>query len=416
MGRFLTVLHAISLYVELSLVIYVLTLLDGESWQLVLGLLIASLILCNFVSAVRVNQTMDFYRKPCNLFYCIIFHFLQMGLLWRYVKLVIKFNPAHSRDMMKLKLLHNCIVSVPVLLYLSLLYLQHGALHHEYMTVAVTCFISVCLTLSHFSDFQCRDRTDYGVFICALFWKVFMLFSRFSAIVWALSGTNGLWAAFILGVHFIVLMIWNQLRDQSHKDCSGTRIWLILLAVANTLDMTLSEYKTSIHWLIGFYSLMLGENVAMIGVAYSSLERPHDLFHTLWLMAVFASFSAGLLLSLVTMTLCAQEKKTALQMMLNRWCSCCQQDENDAAFLWDAYDTKRKPTGYSNKAFVIEDKQKHVDILNNPLGVSDIVSLTTAATTGPATPTDEVVVVESPSHTDHLKRPLANEKQVTGKF
>ncbi|XP_067936672.1 uncharacterized protein [Watersipora subatra] len=209
-------------------------------------------------------------------------------------------------------------------------------------------------------------------------------------------------------------MIWYQLRDQERSNrCSGFRVWLILLAAANIIDVTISDYKTSISWLIGYYAVILAENIAMVGIWYSALSEFAGFQQTLWLVAAFASFSVGLLLSLVVLTLTSREK-SGLQKLLDRGCPCGDKLEDESSFFWDSYNSNYKPKGIYNKAFVIEDRQKHVDILNNPLGVSDVVSLTTAATTGPSSPSDGNVV-ESPSHTDHLRRPLAKEKQVKGK-
>lgn len=416
MGRVQSVICAISYVVELSLVIYTLGLLEAVGWQLLLGLLIGSMLLCNIISAVRVSQTFNFYREPCNLLICLVLHLFQLGIIWRFCKLVKPFNRKHSRDLMKIQLVHNFILSVPVVLYMSHLYLQGGAVEHVYVAVITASFLSTVLTLSYFSNFQCKDETDYGVWLCTIMWRSCMLFARFSALIWALRSPESLWAGLILVAHFLILMIWYQVHDQSKGDnCSGFRVWLIVLSLANTLDLTISEYKVSMEWFVGFFALVLGENITLVGIWYWSVSQPDGLMHTMWLVTAFASYSAGLLLSLAAMSLSAREKKTLFQRIFNRLCQCAQAGNDDSHLAWDAYDTdKPRSTGHTNQAYNVEERQKHVDIMNNPLGVNDVASLSTVTPSHPTSPIE--VVVDSPSCTDHLKRPWACDKQVTGKL
>ena len=111
MGRMTVTVQVIVFYLEIGFMVYL--LIDdkinylSEQWQIVLGLLAVSSLLVNIASGVRTCQTMDFYHKPCGLIICALAHFLQLGPLWRYLKLLSLYESPDNSDLMKLKLLHQ---------------------------------------------------------------------------------------------------------------------------------------------------------------------------------------------------------------------------------------------------------------------------------------------------------------------
>lgn len=372
-------------YMEMIVTMYMLTMLQGIPWLITFGTMVGSSILCNIISAARIHQVVDFQEKPCGLCMCVFSHLIQMGPLWRYLKLTILYDPDDSEDLLRIKLLHTCAFSIPTMLYLINLYLHQNDTSTIYLVLSAFCFISTVLTVTHFSDFHKKGRYGLMVWVCSMFWRLFMLFSRFSALVWALNSPHNLWIALILGIHFLILMILYQLREQSDEtSCSGLRVWLLLLALTNTLDMTIADYKTSLQWLVGYYAFILSENIVMVILWYTSLGDPYNMQHTLWLISVFASFALGLLLALATMSLQSRaDSKTSLPCYNALTCclECRRKKQKRGALSWDSYDTRFKTTYHTNKAFDMGERQKHVDIINNPLGVADAISLSTATNT-----------------------------------
>ena len=418
MGRMTVTVQIIVFYLEIGFMVYLLidkTNYLSEQWQIFLGLLAGSSLLVNIASGVRTCQTMDFYHKPCGLIICALAHFLQLGPLWRYLKLLSLYESPDNSDLMKLKLLHHCTFSTPTLIYFCQLYLMDTSRISVLIMISL-CYISMVTTLTHFSNFTTEEKPGCATWLCTLLWRVFMLFSRFSALVCALSSPHALWVVLILGIHYLVLMIWYQLREPSDQSsCTLFRVWLLLLALANTLDLTVSEYKVPIEWLVGYYTLTLSENIGMVAMWYSYVGADNNHYNTLWLLAVFASFALGLLLALTSLTLRKYEnKKKALQRTLNCCCPGSRRDDIDRApMVWDSYDVKRsKTTCHVNKGFEFEERQKHVDILNNPLGINskDITTLSTPAT-NPTSPVSQTLRITQ-CHTPTRSPEKYNHRQV----
>jgi len=389
MGRVLLTLHLLLYFAEISLIIFLLTMfLQDSYWRITFCLLLFSSFLCNISSYARIGQTMDFYHKPCGLFTCALLHILQLGLLWRYIKMLILYENADSRDFMCIRLLHTCSCSIPVLLCVVSKYLDKDE-QPFYVILAAVCFVSSILTFATFSQFNENIHQSISAVLSTLLWRTFTLFSRLSALTLCLVSIHGLWALMVLGAHFIVLMIWYQLREQSKQDkCTRLRMWLLVLSFADTIDLTIASYKIGIEWLVGYYATILCESTIIVVIRYASLEQPYKFQDALWLVTVFASLALGLLLSLITMVLSVKEqKKTTLQKTLKCCCPGSRRGHSDKLpYAWDSYETKRKPTCYANKAFEFEERQKHVDIINNPLGVSDVVSLGANTTPGVSSP------------------------------
>lgn len=410
MGRFTITAQIITYYLEIGLSCYLLIFhLDYLSWPwlFLVGLLTCSSIMVNIASGVRISFTMDFYKKKCGLFLCTLVHFLQLGPLWRYLKLLSIYDPSDFSDLMKLKLLHCFVFSTPITLYLAQKLMADSIDIHLLMMVFVS-YASIVVTLTHFSDFSGKETSGYVMSVCSFLWRLFMLFSRLSALTWVLSSPHSMWVILVLGIHYLILVIWYQLRETSDEnDCTPFRVWLTLLALANTLDLTISDYQVSIEWLTGFYALSLSENVAMIAIWYSSANETNDHQLTLWLVVIFTSFALGLLFAMATLTLKNHEStRTALQHFLQCCCPGSKRNQScDGALIWDSYDVKRKKASYyTNKAFDIEERQKHVEIINNPLGITskDVVSLSTH--TGPRSP---MQLSDHPSHHKANASPVA---------
>lgn len=412
MGRLTATAQILIFFLEIGFLVYL--LIDSfeylsEQWQISVGFLAGSSFLINLASGVRICHTMDFYKKPCGLLACVSAHIIQLGPLWRYFKLLSLYESSDNNDFMKLKLLQHCTFSAPILIYLSNIYILDTN-QQSFLVMISLSYLSIVITLTHFSNFTTKEKPGCATWMCILLWRVFMLFSRFSALVCALSSPYSMWVVLIIGIHFLVIMIWYQLRELSDQsDCTPFRVWLLLLALANTIDLTISDYKVPIEWLVGYYTLTLSENIAMVAMWYSSISADSNHYNTLWLVAVFASFALGLLLALTSLTLSNYEnKKQALQKALKCCCPGSRRDDIDRApFVWDSYDVKRKKkTCVTNKGFEFEERQKHVDIINNPLGISskDMTSLSTPGTnpTSPVYTTPNMIPpTRSPEKSNH---------------
>lgn len=117
LGILLSVLSMVLLLVETGLQIHLaLHRDDFTSFVLILSLVTGPLVIVNIISTVLVFRTMDFTGRGCARMICILLHFLQVGLLWRCLKLILLFDEHDWRDFIMLRLIHTALQSFPLVI------------------------------------------------------------------------------------------------------------------------------------------------------------------------------------------------------------------------------------------------------------------------------------------------------------
>ena len=318
-----------------------------DEWTWLLSLIGSASVLCNLMSLTRIHETMDFKNRKLAFGICILMHIFQLGPLWRFIKICFVYFRQDNTDFMKLKLLYNSLASIGVVLTQSRILVID--LSDPWIAFPVVAsFLSVLTTLTHFSTMNDVHSANFCLqTITTIAWRVCMLFSRFSIIIWISISELAHWIILVLGLHYLLILVILQTRI--NKGHWKHRLWLIILSLMNVAEIT-SEKPLQLDWILAFYSGTLCEMVAIV-VTGEILLREMTLTHSLWLLAMLASFSLGLLLCLLSLKLSEGNSQT-LRSVLQ---SCCpgQPDKDVTSLSWDgAYDVQEKKTsGHDNPAF-----------------------------------------------------------------
>lgn len=390
MGRFSATVQILLYYTELTFFIYIL-LADVQHysalWWILLVWMLSAVILLNLVSVIRIKSQMDFYHKRFGLFICSMMHLILQGPFWRYVKVVCVYEEEEFHDFTKMSLFYSCVYSVPIMVFLSRSYLL--AVYSVSLLLMIgcsICFLSSVISFTHFTSFNLNKEAIFNpaTQVLSFLWRVFMIFARVSTLIWAFASPYYVWITLAVGVEFLLLVIWFQMNEVfSRSSRISRRLWLVCLAFAHLIDLTPSDMKVSLTWMVAYYSLNLSETIGVVILWHcSSNQVLQDSIHVVWVMAVLASFAIGLLMSLGVKSFKVNEDQTSyIQKALRCCCPGSKRERLErVSYIWDSYDTKNRLLSV-RPMYTREQRQQHIDIIDNPLGVDDSVSLTNVTNT-----------------------------------
>lgn len=381
--RFPALIQQIVLYFELALIIYFLVTTSprDDLWWLIVALSTASQIITNTASIVCVKQTMDFQSRCCGLTLCVMAHVAQCGSLWRTMKLICLYEPADREDTMKLKLLHICIFSVPVCTVVFGQYLTGNYDSNTALMVAGLCFLNILMTFGYFSRPKLDMNTERNPTFNFLgyCWRLFTLFPRLSVFVWIANSPYIEWTGAMLLVHLLIMVVLCQLQRRTYfiPTDNSSRIWSLLLSVGSVIDFMGVDGSSSLQVAICYYLIVFCEMTAMILLKYYTGLLLDQQYHILWAIAALGSFTLGIAFAVINLMPRENEEETSITQVLQK--CCCpklkQGDDEKVSLTWDSYDTRVK-NPRCRRMYTAAQRQEHVDIINDPLGVDGIVSLT----------------------------------------
>lgn len=263
------------------------------------------------IASTVITQILSLYwhlsRKPTNLskITAITVHSLQLGILWRYARLLVPVNLTNVklevRDLCILRLVHGFMQSAPMLLIqLSLLPTIDAPPKDLIKVSAALSLFSVCWGLASFSKHvQNVDRlilTWLGV-LSQLFWRAGTVTARAVSLS-AYATAYHEWIFLVLTLHWICMFLWlisprNTFNQGNHLFLSFLMSGVYVFSYVNLHDQ---KHARS---MVVFYTVMLLENSLLIGAWIANVYYTHPGHIVVIPVLCAALYGVGILFMLI---------------------------------------------------------------------------------------------------------------------
>lgn len=285
--------------------------------------------------------------------YVVVLHVFQLGVLWRYAKLLVPVNLQNIkhevRDLCMIRLLHAFLESAPMLLLqlhvlvsmqsdeskggggttelrlktigdgpqvpsgphsypTSAILLQQNRTFKELNTIsAMLSLFSVCWALASFSKNVRRPNvhrlvlTWLGV-IFQFFWRLGTVFSRVAALT-VYASLYHHWVFLVIVLHWLSMLLWlispvaNVFHGEKISRPKKTLFSAMIAFVYVFAYINLQEVNHR-HKMASFYIVMFLENVLLVGLWMVGMWPERDERWMLVPITVLASFAVGILFML----------------------------------------------------------------------------------------------------------------------
>ncbi|XP_052104540.1 uncharacterized protein LOC127737718 [Mytilus californianus] len=249
---------------------------DFTSSVIILSLTAGPLVLVNVISTILVLRTMDFSGRGCARTICILLHFLQVGLIWRCLKLLLLFDEHDWREFIILRLIHTAMQSFPILILKGSHFFSGHDTTSEVITVVIVGVIANAVVFSmyntqkflfendDFSQLGVRIRKPFGILMLT-FGTIFLMASRCGSIM-LFQAVIPLWLPLPIGFHFLVYLFSTTIFPFCNNKGSILQVFKnICLSYFNIFDIFNKEKQKIICVNVLLYSGLLVENVIMTG-------------------------------------------------------------------------------------------------------------------------------------------------------
>lgn len=250
---------------------------DLTSSIIIISFAAGPLLLVNIISTVLVLKTMDFTGRACARTICIILHVLQVGLLWRCLKLLLLFDEKDWREFLSLRLIHTALQSIPIAVLKGSHYFSGTDTSTEAIILVVISVTGNAIVFSmyntkrflfetdEFSEFSVRVRKPFGVIILT-FGTIFLMFSRCGSIMLFFASLP-LWLPLPLGIHFIIYLL-SSIVHLFRKTGGSVVDFLKIIPISyfNIFELFSQENQKIQCSNVLLYSGILLQNVMMTGV------------------------------------------------------------------------------------------------------------------------------------------------------
>ncbi|KAL4236826.1 hypothetical protein ACF0H5_005213 [Mactra antiquata] len=274
---------------------------------ILLAIVMAPLILINFVSAIQVTRTQDFTGKTCGRILCIAFHSVQLGIVWRSLKLLILFDKKDWHDYIKMRLFHAGFQSIPFSIVLAYSMFVARASHPLDILSIILALASASVSLTIFRVSNALDSSDdadsenedinnkcnvirkhIGV-ILLVFSTSSVVFSRCASIV-LFTVVQPYWIALPLSLHFLFHLTKACTRLKCSDDNVLNKILrIIYTSFVNIFDLVGRDYTGVKCSYVFYYTIMLIENLvfSFYWMMTSSMEERSKLYGVLIVLLCF---------------------------------------------------------------------------------------------------------------------------------
>ncbi|XP_064625736.1 XK-related protein 5-like [Lineus longissimus] len=362
----------------------------GEVWcYIILSITVGPLVLTNLISIIWVFQNMDFTNKRCGKTVCIILHVLQLGMVWRYFKLILLYEDHDYDEFIVLRVIQALTLSAPYLIIQSFLFFKFS-----YSPLLVACVAialnSLTFAFASYIEGNIREvdktatrkdteKTDvegnhekevkegdkvpmFRIIFVQFIWRFSILSSRLTAIV-LFTVAMGYWMFLATGIHWLIVYSWSFRKEcrKERRSCVD-RILSAIAAYAQIFDLLNLRENENPSVISAYYLLIIVENSIFTVMA---LTRVHYLTtpdrKLMILSIVYGAFLLGVVF-LIIYHKCVCEKKHK-KVPCHFRTACCRHrrlkgdpDHMDVMFddfTWDDYDgdIPSKDDGYVNPAF-----------------------------------------------------------------
>ncbi|CAH1116637.1 unnamed protein product [Phaedon cochleariae] len=270
------------------------------------------------VLAALVSQILSVYwyldqkprQKPSGWqrFMVIVLHVLQLGVLWRYARLLVPVQLAivkqEVRDLCILRLVHGFLQAAPMLLLqLTLLPGAAEGPPSDLVTVsAALSLFSVCWALASFSKHvQSVDRlvlTWLGV-VSQLLWRSGTITARAVALS-AYAASYHSWVYLVLALHWTCMFLWLLSPRSPFHGQRGSKLGVcVLMAAIYILAYVNLQEKPHRRTMSIFYVVMLLENCLLVGAWMAAVWHNRPYRWELVPILTVGLFAAGIIFMLL---------------------------------------------------------------------------------------------------------------------
>ena len=303
-----------SLLLETILQLCVVGTHSGDSEALfvvLLALVMAPIIIVNFVSAIQVTRTKDFSGKDCGRALCIGLHSFQVGIVWRSLKLWVEYDERDWLDLLGMRLFHSGLQSIPFSVILAVtLFLNNSNSALDIITITVSLISASVALVTYRSGtklYEPIDEEDTHARTKAIRLRVGVVFltlstflvlvARFvSLVLFAVAQT---YFVFIpIGLHFIIHLFIETCRIQCSEDGTLSKVGTaVYVAFVNVFDMVGVGYTGVKCSYVFYYAVMLIENLGLSFYWMLTVHQENESQSKLLVvLAVILCFIFGLIL------------------------------------------------------------------------------------------------------------------------
>ncbi|XP_052777577.1 uncharacterized protein LOC128214911 [Mya arenaria] len=281
---------------------------SGALFVVLLALVMAPLIVINFVSAIQVTRTKDFTGKSCGRSVCIGFHSVQFGILWRALKLLILYDEADWLDFLNMRLFQCGFQSLPFCIVLGYsMFVTETKSALDIIAILISTISAAVALVTFRTGTKVYESLEYeerikrirlrvGMIVLTLSTWLTVVARCVSIILFSVSLTY--WIFIPLGVHFFIhLLIESCNITCSEEGTLSKVVTAVYIAFVNVFDLVGKEYSGVKCSYVLYYSVMLIEN---LGLSFywmlTANEEYGDQFKLMLVLAVILCFVFGLIL------------------------------------------------------------------------------------------------------------------------
>lgn len=264
--------------------------------------------------ATLISQILSLHwyleRKPssCGRNFVIALHVAQLGVLWRYGRLLVPVHlaniKAEVRDLCVLRLVHGFLQAAPMLL-LQVQVLTENALETQNDLVTVSAALSlfsVCWGLASFSKHvQSVDKlvlTWLGV-VSQLLWRGGTVTSRILALS-AYAASYRSWVLLVLALHWACMFLWLLSPKSTFHGQANSKLGICaLMAAIYILAYINLQDQPHRRTMTIFYVVMLLENCLLVAAWLTAIWPARPSYWQLIPILTVALFLTGILFMLL---------------------------------------------------------------------------------------------------------------------
>ena len=239
-----------------------------------LAIVVIPVIVVNIVSAVKIIRTHDFIERPYMRTVCVVFHTVQIGIVWRAMKLFLKYDGKEWSDFLQMRLFHCGFQSIPFFIVLTYSMFVHSDPQAVSIISVIISVVSASVAFATYRtekelyDSEEFDRTKRVRKIIGMvfltFSYVLVLFSRCSSIV-LFSVVQPAWIALPLSVHLLVHVAIGLCRINRNQNSMSTFIISVFYkSFVNIFEKVGKGYTGVKCSYVFYYSMLLVEDLVLV--------------------------------------------------------------------------------------------------------------------------------------------------------
>ncbi|XP_064605738.1 uncharacterized protein LOC135470633 [Liolophura sinensis] len=310
--------HISEVFLNAVYIFYVYTDTVNPEWTATtLGFLLLPIVVTQLFSALlhlqwRVAQSKDGGGRIQNILPVALLHVVQLGFVWRHLRILNERNPVHRKkflvDVLLLRLVFAFTSSLPLLLLQTHYILTHQPFHGIQLAAMLVCLLSTSWALAsyrrqhEFCDIDKVILTWPGT-IFRWLWRMGEVTSRILSLA-VFATTYHYWTFLVLGLHWTTMLIciWATILGTVHrKDFNRASHALICVAIGYVYTfahLNFSNHRARCRY-VTYYSIIFLEICVLVAAWLLSNTSWRTNIISYYLIAVIGS---AFVLSVISMS------------------------------------------------------------------------------------------------------------------